>query len=445
MVVNLNIKENGMEEEQTRLQLYQPLRDAYCEHILAELSKRNKIMLLTKSYEPYYFDNYKLIKLNSDEALLEYLDNNCGGQAQRYEEIVVDPELILSCSLGTIDVELMEGLEKDWYNFIINYLKNEASSEIVADLAFEYAIQYEQDGFTDKVYKKFMRMLPAFLDNAEDKEEYWNMQDVLIEVENDYQLSGIGDAVKLIKQEIAWIWNSQYVSRGKKLLKERSTKYEETFRQQLDYLPVAKRKISRQLEGYGRLNKALFNLSILTCLTKNLNEYEMDKNDKLLQALQEKYNFNDIDDLKHDFLQYLLENFAEYVTVAAIIPPEPHKYRAYLCNFHNKNRRDPFYQSAIEYYSYHRKEIDQCHECKIVHQLHYYSSYYIEVQLKHHKYAFHVSYPLGKSWLPNLTQFPKVENDCQQRLLLEQKANEEELLWAYDNDLLVEVAEFMNT
>lgn len=436
-----------MEEKQTRLQLYQPLRDAYCEHILAELSKHNEIMLLTKSYEPYYFDNYKLIKLNSDKALLEYLDNNCGGQAQRYEEIIAslnDPELILSCTLGTIDVEMMEGLEKDWYDFAINYLKNEASAEIIADLAFEYAIQYEHDGFTDEVRKKFMNLLPAFLDNAEDKEEYWNMQDVLIEVENDYQLSGIGDAMKLIKQEVAWIWNSQYVGRSEKLLKERSVKYEEIFRQQLAYLPVAKRKINRQLEDQGQLNRALFNLSILTCLTKNLNEYEIDKNDKLLQALQEKYDFNDIYDLKHDFLQYLLENFAEYVTVAAVIPPEPHKYRVYLCNFHNKNRRYPFYQSAIEYYSYHREDIDQCSECKVESQLHYYSSYYLEVQLEQQKYVFHVSYPLGKSWLPALTQIAKVDNGPQQRLSLEQKANEEELLWAYDNDLLAEVAEFMN-
>lgn len=432
-----------MEEKASRLRLYQSFRDAYCEHILAELSNHDEVMLMSKVYKPYYFDNYKLVKLNNDQALLEYLDNNCDGQAHHYEEIN-GAELVLSCTLGIIDVELMEGLERDWYQFTIEYLKNKASSEIILDLAYEYAIRYEPDGFTDEVYEKFVKMLPEFLENAEDKAEYWNMQDVLIELENDYQLSGIGDAMKLIKQELAWIWDSQYVKRSKKLLAERTTKYDKKFRQQLAYLPIAKKKIRNQLDNHGQLNTALFNLSVLNRLTRNLNEYEIDQNDKLLQALRDKYDFDDIYDLKHDFLQYLIEKFADYVTVAAIIPPEPHKYRVYLCDFHNKDRRYPFYQSAIEYYYYHREKIDRCSDCRTESQLHYYSSYHIGVKINQYKYAFNVSYPMGKTWLPELTQLPKIESNQQQWTLFERKASEEEMLWAYDNDLLNEVAEFIN-
>lgn len=434
-----------MEEKKARLQLYQSFRDAYCDHILKALSKHNQAILMTKSYGQYCVNNYKLIKLNDDKNLLEYLDNNCNSQALRYENISINNNtgLVLSCTLGTIDVELMEGLEKDWYDFAISYLKNEVNSEIIADLAYEYAVQYERDGFTNEVYQKFIGLLPAFLENAEDKEEYWNMQDVLIEVENDYQLSGIGTAMKLIKKEIARIWNSQYVRRSKKLLAERATKYDNDFHQRLTYLPIAKKKIGHQLAGHGRLNAALFNLSILNRLTRNLNEYEVDKNDRILQALRKKYDFNDIYDLKHDFLQYLLEKFADYVMLAAIIPLEPHKYQVYLCDFHNKSRCHLSRQTAIEYYFCRQKEVENCKACRVERQLNYYSSYYIEVKFDEHKYGFQISYPLGKTWLPELTQLPQIDN---RQALLEwkTKASEEELLWAYSNDLLTEIAEFMD-
>ena len=431
-----------MEEIQRRLQLYQPLKEAYCEHVLQKLSDCKEIKLMAKIYQPYSIDNYELADLNDNQTLLKYLNDNCNGQVLRYEEIdsIRGPELVLSCPLGTIDVEFSEGLERDWYNFAISFLKNEASQEMIDDLAYEYAIQYEPDGFTDYAQSKFMTMWPDFLSNVGDKDEYWNIQDILIELENDHQLSGIRDAIKLIKQKIAFIWNSQYVRRSEKLLAEQNAYYDKVFQEQLNHLPLAVKKIEQQLEGKGQLNATLFDFSILNSLTKNLSEHKIDRNDKLLQALKEKYNLNEIYDLKHDFLQYLLETYNNYIKFAAVIPPEPHKYRVYLCNSHNKNRRSPLYQSAIEYYFYHQEEIDHCKNCEVESQLHYYSSYCVSIEIYQQSYTFYISYPVGKTWLPDLNKLPKVNHNK----IFGKEATEDELLWAYDKNLLDNIAEFMN-
>ena len=101
-----------MEEKQRRLQLYQPLKEAYCEHVLQKLSDCKEIKLMAKIYQPYSIDNYELADLNDNQTLLKYLNDNCNGQVLRYEEIdsIRGPELVLSCPLGTIDVEFSEGL-----------------------------------------------------------------------------------------------------------------------------------------------------------------------------------------------------------------------------------------------------------------------------------------------------------------------------------------------
>lgn len=364
---------------------FKDLRESYCERVLELLSERKNLQLLTKVYSKGN-SNYQLADLANEQVLLDYLDNTCAGQAVSYEGIYsfAGPNIVLKCPLGIIDVDALLGVEQDWRKFALGYF--DGDKELVAKLR------------------------------------------------NDYHLSGMGDAMKLIRREIAWIWDMQYLPRAKLLLEKRKEQLQADFAKQLLYLPVACKKVEKELANNGRLNRALFSLMLLDYLTT----YKLDTRELLIQKLQEKYQPEQVNQLKGEFLSYLRKNFAEYIELTAFIPQEPHKYQIYLCDFHNEQRYYPHYRSTIEYFYSHKREINQCTKCEVYSEENYYAIYCFKFKFVDKTYTFDIPHAVGKTWLPKIEHLPEA---CLARDIT--IINEEQLLWAYQNDLLTEIAEVM--
>ncbi|GHO45537.1 hypothetical protein [Ktedonospora formicarum] len=91
-------------------------------------------------------------------------------------------------------------------------------------------------------------------------------------------------------------------------------------------------------------------------------------------------------------------------------PPEPHKYSLWLCESHNKDRHEGFYESAWEYAAIHKQAIKACSQCTYTEIQDYYSLYLLEIQPSDFSdltFSFHMPYPLGKKHFPVPSTLPR--------------------------------------
>lgn len=91
-------------------------------------------------------------------------------------------------------------------------------------------------------------------------------------------------------------------------------------------------------------------------------------------------------------------------------PPEPHKYSLWLCESHNKDRHEGFYESAWEYVAMHKQAIKACPQCAYTEVQDYYSLYLLEIltpDFSDLTFSFHMPYPLGKRHFPTPSTLPR--------------------------------------
>lgn len=101
-----------------------------------------------------------------------------------------------------------------------------------------------------------------------------------------------------------------------------------------------------------------------------------------------------------------------YARIAFYSPEEPDKRSLWLCEVHYEiYREDDFYDSIWDFFAQHSAIIEQCPDCTLKIEEHYYSLYSIEIASETFPdvhFSFHVPYPIGKRWFPELSTLPRV-------------------------------------
>lgn len=202
-------------------------------------------------------------------------------------------------------------------------------------------------------------------------------------------------------------------------------------------------------------------LAIANHLAKSLQEinYQYDsyyskqqKLSKLDNYLIQKYTTDELYKIKNQALERLyIDNFkynkscSSNITLQAVIPENPDKISVYFCEEHN-DERYMFGASPLEYYYECQNEIDHCPYCKVTKNSNYYSFYYFTIKVGDIKYDWHLPYPLGQSWLPNLHELPQIEqipND-DSPFLYGETANKNEKLIANARDILTPILNYID-
>lgn len=101
-----------------------------------------------------------------------------------------------------------------------------------------------------------------------------------------------------------------------------------------------------------------------------------------------------------------------YARVAFYSPEEPDKRSLWLCEAHYEiYRGDDCYDSIWDFFAQYPAMIEQCSDCTLKIEEHYYSFYSIEIAAEIFpdvRFSFHTPYPIGKRWLPEPSTLPRV-------------------------------------
>jgi hypothetical protein len=102
-----------------------------------------------------------------------------------------------------------------------------------------------------------------------------------------------------------------------------------------------------------------------------------------------------------------------YARIAFYSPEEPHKRSLWLCETHYEMYKEEgdFYDSIWDFFARYTAMIQQCPDCTLKVEEHYYSLYSIEIASEAFPdvhFSFHMPYPIGKRWFPAPSALPRV-------------------------------------
>ena len=101
-----------------------------------------------------------------------------------------------------------------------------------------------------------------------------------------------------------------------------------------------------------------------------------------------------------------------YARIAFYSPEEPDKRSLWFCQAHYEiYREEDYYDSIWDFFAQHSAMIEQCPDCTLKIEEHYYSLYSIEIASETFPdvhFSFHMPYPIGKRWFPELSILPRV-------------------------------------
>ena len=123
--------------------------------------------------------------------------------------------------------------------------------------------------------------------------------------------------------------------------------------------------------------------------------------------------------LKEEAITLLL-NAKDFANLSVYIPKNPDKvYVENLCEYHYQNwcnMRSYNYFPFGEYIQFNIESIKKCEHCKKDIQKHYYTLYYLHIaDIKTcTNFSFHIPYSIGKGYLPNIKDLPKVNHKEQE-------------------------------
>lgn len=102
-----------------------------------------------------------------------------------------------------------------------------------------------------------------------------------------------------------------------------------------------------------------------------------------------------------------------YARLAFYRPEEPDKLSLNLCQTHYQMRRELSYETKWDLYEDYGPEIRRCPKCYVDEEHDFYSLYYLEVRAQVFPelcFAFHLPYPIGKTFWPRPQHLPQVEH-----------------------------------
>lgn len=173
---------------------------------------------------------------------------------------------------------------------------------------------------------------------------------------------------------------------------------------------------------------------------------ELDKN------LMQKYSKDELYKIKGKALQRLyLDNFkynkslTPNITLQAVVPEDTDRVDVYFCEDHNEERY-MFGESPIAFYYDRQHEIDSCPACQVNRESNYYSFYFFKIKVDNILYDWHLPYPLGKDWLPSLSELPQIEQVPNEEgpFLYGEEASDKEKQIANARDIIAPIKEYIN-
>lgn len=176
------------------------------------------------------------------------------------------------------------------------------------------------------------------------------------------------------------------------------------------------------------------------------------KLDKLDKSLIQKYSKDELYEIKRKALQRLyLDNFkynkslTPNITLQAVVPKNTDRVDVYFCEDHN-NKRRMFAESPIEFYHDRKHEIDSCPACQVNRESNYYSLYFFKIKVNNILYDWHLPYPLGKDWLPSLSELPQIKQVPNEEgpFRYGEEASDKEKLIANARDIITPIKEYIN-
>ena len=208
------------------------------------------------------------------------------------------------------------------------------------------------------------------------------------------------------------------------------------------------------------LGKIMKYMAILNHIAKTLQDIEVngnlytslapDSND-IIKLLQKRYKSSEyVYNVKDKLINRIItENFVygqstnPYIDLKAVIPPNADKIYVRYCYDHNEMRQWD-YEAPQDFYYENQAMIDSCPECQVSRETNYYAFYYLSVNLPSGLTDFHVPYPIGQSFMPVLTDLPRVNQtpNIDGGYLFGREADDDELLLAINIDLLTPVLNY---
>lgn len=101
-----------------------------------------------------------------------------------------------------------------------------------------------------------------------------------------------------------------------------------------------------------------------------------------------------------------------YARIAFYSPEEPDKRSLWLCETHYEMyKEENYYDSIWDFFTQHTAMVQQCPDCTLKVEEHYYSLYAIEITSETFPdvhFSFHMPYPIGKRWFPVPSTLPRI-------------------------------------
>lgn len=139
---------------------------------------------------------------------------------------------------------------------------------------------------------------------------------------------------------------------------------------------------------------------------------------------------------------YKQKLFSDKIKLYAVIPDDPDNVYVHFCDEHN-DERHMWGEDPLEFYYDSQEEIDSCPACTVTRQHYYYAFYYFEVKT-YVSTSWHIPYPIGKNYLPDINKLPKQKQKFNEggNFLFGSDADYDELLYALNQNVARPVEEF---
>lgn len=213
----------------------------------------------------------------------------------------------------------------------------------------------------------------------------------------------------------------------------------------------------RETDKYADLTILMKYLSIINHLAKTFEsddriitaynggkfcQQEIEEYDKLAKLYKGEGYLYDLKDKVFNKL-YHDAKYKDVVNLSAFIPDEPDKVWVTFCDFHNELRRE-FYEPPLDFYYENEREINNCKQCNVSREHYYYAFYYFTVKTSETT-TWHVPYPVGKSYLPNIDKLKQETQEFNEggAFLFGSEASEDEILFALHRDVTKPILDYL--
>lgn len=233
-----------------------------------------------------------------------------------------------------------------------------------------------------------------------------------------------------------------------------------------DIIAKFKDELAKQKLADGslyELGKVMKYMAILNHIAKTLQDIEHSyayddskifEDNNINEILFNKYqSSNYLYQVKDQLINCLIaENFMygqstkPYINLKAVIPYNADKVYVYYCEEHNEMRQI-FEEMPQDFYFENKNMIDSCSNCHVSLEPNYYAFYYLSVNLPSGLTDFHIPYPIGQSFMPKLTDLPKIKQSFNANggYLFGREADKNEILLAANLDLLTPVLQYAHS